>query len=120
MESERIKNLGNGYVYSFLPDLNSGEFPLIKEQLKNLRVNYELNHNNPYPPCLAIRIHVREVVKLPTDLYEDPSETLPYLPVTDDSGHSLYFPSNPKYHDHFVEVFCGGVDKWEKVENERH
>ena len=80
-------NLDITYYGTLLPSGNQAEFPLIRNQLKNRGINYsELNKNGG----VLFFFEKKEFSKLPMDEDVPKNKIKQYLPVDDDSGHSIY------------------------------
>lgn len=77
------------YFGTLLPSGNAAEFPLIRDCLKNLGVNYqELTKNGG----VLFFFDKNEICKLPSD--DTNYKIKQYLPVTENSGHSIYSVNN--------------------------
>ena len=76
------------YYIKILPSGNQGDFPLIEEQLKGRDVIFESRALKA--GGRIYRIPSSEVHKLPKD------EKGPYLPITEESGHSMYIDADNK------------------------
>jgi len=76
----------NKYYVKYLPSGNESQFSLIDEQLNSKGISFEFRALRAGGGIYRIPEH--EMHKLPVD------EGEPYLPVTDDAGHSIYLDIN--------------------------
>ena len=75
------------YYGTLLPSGNQDEFPLIRDQLNKRGVNYnELKKNGG----VLFFFEKKEFSKLPIEKNTPKGKLEQYLPVDDDSGHSIY------------------------------
>ncbi len=70
---------------TLLTNGNNDEFPLIREQLKNRNIVWS---EHSFNGSIIFYFDETQLDKLPTD--KSKSKIKQYLPVDDDSGHSIY------------------------------